>query len=163
MENPNNKKLKPFLWFDNNAEEAVNLYTSIFKDSKIHNVVRQGETGPGKNESVMTISFELFGIEFVALNGGPLFKFNESVSFLVECESQQEVDDYWTRLTADGGQESRCGWLKDKFGLSWQIIPTVLPKLIGDPDRQRAALATQAMMSMTKIDIGKLQDAFDGK
>lgn len=153
------QKITPMLWFDNNAEEAMNLYTSIFKDSKIGRVTRYGKTGPGPEGGVMTAEFELFGQKFVALNAGPLFKFTEAVSFVVNCESQQEVDYYWNKLTENGGQESQCGWLKDKFGLSWQITPAVLIKLTADPDPKKAGRAMQAMMQMKKIDIAKIEAA----
>lgn len=153
------QKITPFLWFDNNAEEAINLYTSIFKDSKIGKVSRYGKEGPGPEGAVMTAEFELFGQKFVALNGGPMFKFTEAISFVVNCESQEEVDNYWNKLTANGGQESQCGWLKDKFGLSWQIVPTILNKLLTDPDKQKAGKAMHAMMKMKKIEIAKLEAA----
>lgn len=146
-------KITPFLWFDNNAEEALNLYTSIFKNAKVHSVNRMGPDGP-----VMTASFELEGQEFIALNGGPHFKFNEAVSFVVNCEGQEEVDYYWNKLT-EGGTESQCGWLKDKFGLSWQIVPTALPRLLGHKDGAKAQRAMQAMMKMKKIIIADLEAA----
>lgn len=155
------QKITPFLWFDNNAEEAMNFYTSIFKNSKVGNVVRYGEAGPGPAGSVLTASFEINGMEFTALNGGPRFKFTEAISFQVPCESQEEVDYYWNKLS-EGGQIQQCAWLKDKFGLSWQIVPTVLPKLLGDPDRAKANRVMQAMLQMKKIDIAKLQQAAKG-
>jgi predicted 3-demethylubiquinone-9 3-methyltransferase (glyoxalase superfamily) len=155
-------KITPFLWFDNQAEEAVNLYTSIFKNSKIKEVSRYGEAGPGPAGSVMVVNFELDGQEFTALNGGPVFKFNEAVSFVVNCETQEEVDDLWEKLT-DGGEEVQCGWLKDKFGLSWQIVPTKLGELMGDPDPVKAQRVTQAMLQMKKLDIAGLQRAYEGK
>src|SRR5215813_8769061 len=151
------QKITPFLWFDNQAEEAVNFYTSIFKNSKILTVTRYGDTGPGSKGSVMTIAFQLEGQEFTALNGGPHFKFTEAVSFVVHCQSQQEVDEYWEKLSA-GGKESQCGWLKDKFGLSWQIVPDVLIELLGDKDPAKAQRVMKAMLQMTKIDIQKLKD-----
>jgi len=154
------QKITPFLWFDNQAEEAVKLYTSIFKNSKIGKVVRYGDAGPGPKGSVMTIAFELEGQEFTALNGGPVFKFNESISFVVDCKSQQEVDDLWAKLS-DGGDEGMCGWLKDKFGVSWQIVPTVLPELLNDPDPVKANRVMQAMLKMKKIDIQALKQAYD--
>lgn len=154
------QKITPFLWFDNNAEEAANFYISIFPNSKILNVSRYGDAGPGPKGSVMTISFELQGQQFTALNGGPVFRFNEAVSFFVNCESQQEVDELWNKLVA-GGTPSQCGWLKDKFGLSWQIIPSALMRLLGDKDRAKSGRAMQAMLKMQKIDIEALQKAFD--
>lgn len=144
------QKITPFLWFDNNAEEAMNFYVSVFKDAEVLSV------------SPMTVSFRLNGQEFIGLNGGPEFKFNEAVSFFVNCETQAEVDYYWEKLTADGGMESQCGWLKDKFGLSWQIVPTLLGQLLGDPDRVKADRAMQAMLEMKKLDCAVLQRAFDG-
>src|SRR6476660_2297649 len=131
------QKITPFLWFNDNAEEAVKFYTSIFKNSKIVSMARYGEAGPGPAGSLMTASFELDGQEFVALNGGPIFKFTEAVSFVVNCESQDEVDYYWNKLV-EGGQESVCGWLKDKFGLSWQVVPRVLSKFLSDPDTHKS-------------------------
>jgi len=150
------KKITPFLWFDTEAEEAMNLYVSIFKNSKVLGVT------PGPNSKAMSVNFELEGQEFIGLNAGPEFRFNESISFLVNCNSQEEVDDLWERLTADGGEESRCGWLKDKYGLSWQIIPTALGEMLGDPDREKAGRAMQAMLQMNKIDIQGLKQAYDG-
>lgn len=150
------KKITPFLWFDTEAEEAMNLYVSIFKNSKVLGVT------PGPNGRAMSVNFELEGQEFIGLNAGPEFKFNESISFLVNCNSQEEVDELWEKLTADGGEESRCGWLKDKYGLSWQIIPTALGEMLGDPDRQKAGRAMQAMLQMNKIDIQGLKQAYDG-
>ena len=156
------QKITPFLWFDGNAEEAMNFYTSIFKDAKISNVVRYGKGGPAPEGTVLTASFELFGQNFVALNGGPQFKFTEAVSFVVNCESQAEVDYYWEALS-EGGEESRCGWLKDRFGLSWQVVPTILSKLLGDKDAKKAGRVMQAMMKMDKIDIATLQKAYDAE
>jgi predicted 3-demethylubiquinone-9 3-methyltransferase (glyoxalase superfamily) len=156
------QKITPFLWFDNQAEEAMNFYTSVFKNSKINQVARYGEAGPGPAGSVMTASFELNGQEFIALNGGPHFKFTEAISFVIDCENQEEVDYYWNKLL-EGGNESQCGWLKDKYGLSWQVVPTILSKLIGSADRQKANRAMQAMLKMKKIDIATLQNAYDGK
>ena len=155
------QKITPFLWFDTQAEEAMNFYVSIFKNSKVGTVSRYGESGPGPEGSVMTATFQLEGQEFIALNAGPIFKFTEAISFLVNCESQEEVDYYWTRLTADGGQESDCGWLKDKYGLSWQITPTVLMKMLSDKDPAKAGRAMQAMLQMQKIDIAKLEQAYN--
>lgn len=155
-------KITPFLWFDNNAEEAVQLYTSIFKNSRILQTSRYGEAGPGPRGSVMTIRFELNGQEFMALNGGPHFKFNEAISFVVNCETQKEVDDYWEKLTGGGGKEVQCGWLKDKYGLSWQIVPAILGQLISDKDPEKAKRVTQAMMKMVKLDIEALKKAHQG-
>lgn len=155
------QKITPFLWFDNQAEEAMNFYTSIFKDSKIGNVARYGDAGPGPKGSVMVASFELAGMKFTALNGGPQFKFTEAISLYVDCDSQEEVDHYWNKLS-EGGQIQQCGWLKDRFGVSWQIIPSALPKLLGDPDRAKANRVMQAMLQMKKIDIAKLQEAARG-
>jgi predicted 3-demethylubiquinone-9 3-methyltransferase (glyoxalase superfamily) len=155
--------ITPFLWFDNQAEEAMNLYTSIFKNSKPLSISRYGEGTPGVPGSVMTASFELDGQRFVALNGGPMFKFTEAVSFVINCETQEEVDMYWNKLTAEGGQESMCGWLKDKFGLSWQVVPGILMKLIQDKDAAKAQRVMGAMMKMKKIIIADLQKAADEK
>ena len=155
------KKITPFLWFDNQAEEATHFYTSVFRNSKVGEITRYTEAGPGPAGSVLTASFELEGLGFTALNGGPMFKFTEAISFQVSCESQEEVDYYWDRL-AEGGQHSQCGWLKDKFGLSWQIVPTALPRLLSDPDRPKANRVMQAMMHMRKIDIAKLEQAAAG-
>lgn len=156
------QKITPFLWFDNNAEEAMNFYTSLFDNSEVKNIMRNGAGGPGPEGSILTASFTLHGQEFVVLNGGPQFRFNESVSFVINCESQEEVDKYWDALTADGGQESRCGWLKDKFGLSWQVVPTGMFRLLQSPEREKSARAMQAMMQMSKLDINVMQKAFDG-
>jgi len=155
------QKITPFLWFDNQAEEAAQFYTSIFKNSKILNVSRYGEAGPGQKGSVMVVSFQLEGQQFTALNGGPRFKFSEAFSFVVNCENQQEIDHYWTKLTSNGGQESQCGWLKDKFGFSWQIVPTALGKLMsGDP--QKANRVMHALLQMKKLDIATLEEASAG-
>ena len=156
------QKITPFLWFDNQAEEAVKFYTSIFKNSKIGTVARHGEAGPGPAGSVMTASFELDGQEFVALNGGPIFKFTEAVSFVVNCETQEEIDYYWNNLLK-GGTPSQCGWLKDQFGLSWQIVPTVLSKLVSSKDPEKSKRVIQAMMKMVKMDIRKLEEAAEGE
>ena len=152
------QKITTFLWFDNNAEEAVNLYTSLFKNSKILSVTRNGEGGPGPKGSVLVISFQLDGQQFAALNGGPTFKFSEAISLVVNCETQEEVDHFWEKLGA-AGQKGQCGWLKDKFGVSWQIVPTVLPQLLQDKDPQKAKRAMDAMMKMTKLDIKTLEEA----
>jgi len=155
--------ITPFLWFDNQAEEAMNLYLSVFKNSKPLSIARYGAGGPGPAGSIMTASFELDGQQFVALNGGPIFKFTEAVSFVINCETQEEVDMYWDKLTADGGQESMCGWLKDKFGLSWQVVPGILSKLLSDKDAAKAQRVMGAMMKMKKIIIADLQKAADQK
>ncbi len=154
------QKITPFLWFDNQAEEAVNFYTSIFENSRIDKVVRHGEAGPGPAGSVMTMAFQLAGQKFTALNGGPHFKFTEAISFVVNCESQDEVDELWEKLT-DGGKEVECGWLKDRFGLSWQIVPTALFKLLNDPDPVKSQNVMKAMLQMKKIDIKGLEKAYD--
>jgi predicted 3-demethylubiquinone-9 3-methyltransferase (glyoxalase superfamily) len=151
------QKITPFLWFDNNAEEAVNLYTSIFKDSKILTTSRYGDAGPGPKGSVMTMSFELHGQNFTALNGGPHFTFTEAISFVVNCETQEEIDEYWEKLLQDGGKPSQCGWLKDRFGLSWQIVPTILGELMKDP--AKAGRVMKALMPMVKLDIATLKAA----
>ena len=153
-------KINPFLWFDTQAEEAANLYVSIFNNSKIVNINRYGEAGPAPRGSVMSVVFELDGQEFMALNGGPLFKFTEAISLFVNCKTQEEVDIYWAKLL-EGGKESRCGWLKDKYGLSWQIIPTVLGEMLSDRDPQRAKRVVEAMLKMKKIDIAELNRAYD--
>jgi len=156
------QKIVTFLWFDNQAEAAVNLYTSIFKNSKIGKISRYGEAGPGPKGSVMGIRFQLEGQEFYALNGGPHFKFTPAISLFVNCETQEEVDALWSKLVA-GGREDRCGWLTDKYGLSWQIIPTVLGEFLGHSDPQIAQRAMKAMLQMSKIDIQKLQTAATAK
>jgi predicted 3-demethylubiquinone-9 3-methyltransferase (glyoxalase superfamily) len=159
------QKITPFLWFDDQAEDAVNFYTSVFKNSKIGRIFRNTEEAAEKSGrpvgSVLTIEFEIQGQKFVALNGGSLFKFNESVSFVVNCETQQEVDYFWKKLTADGGEESACGWLKDKFGLSWQVVPTVLIDMLHDPDTAKSGRVMEAMLQMQKIDIKELTDAYE--
>ncbi len=157
------QKIKTFLWFDANAEEAANFYVSIFKDAKVLSVARYGDAGPGPRGSAITVNFQIEGQEFVALNGGPHWKFTEAISLLVDCDSQREVDELWSKLTAGGGAESQCGWLKDKFGLSWQIIPKVLFTLMGDPDPVKSGRVMQAMLKMTKIDIAALEKAHEGK
>jgi predicted 3-demethylubiquinone-9 3-methyltransferase (glyoxalase superfamily) len=152
------QKITPCLWFDTEGEEAAKLYTSVFPNSKIGEITRYGSAGPRDEGTVMTVNFELEGQEFVALNGGPDFTFNEAVSFQVSCESQEEVDRYWTALS-EGGEEGPCGWLKDRFGLSWQIIPTALPRLLADPDREKAQRVMAVMLEMGKIDIAELERA----
>jgi predicted 3-demethylubiquinone-9 3-methyltransferase (glyoxalase superfamily) len=154
------QKITTFLWFDNQAEEAVNFYTSIFKNSKIDSVARYGDAGPGPKGTVMTATFQLEGQQFMALNGGPEFKFTEAISFFVNCETQDEVDTLWDKLS-EGGEKSQCGWLKDKFGVSWQIIPSALGQLLGDPDPRKSQNVMQAMLQMTKIDIAALRRAYE--
>ena len=154
------QKITPFLWFDGNAEEAVNFYVSIFKHSKILSVARYGEAGPGPKGSVMTASFQLDGQEFVALNGGPQFKFTEAISFWVRCETQEEIDEMWEKLSA-GGAKSRCGWLKDKYGLSWQVVPPILGEMLQDKDAKKSQRVMAAMMQMDKIDISLLRKAYE--
>jgi predicted 3-demethylubiquinone-9 3-methyltransferase (glyoxalase superfamily) len=155
------QKITPFLWFDDQAEEAMQHYVSIFRNSKVLGVTRYGDAGPGPKGSVMIAEFELEAQRFTALNGGPQFKFTEAVSFAVNCETQDEVDELWDRL-GEGGQIQQCGWLKDKFGLSWQIVPSVLVELINDPDPEKSRRVTEAMLQMTKIDIAKLRQAYEG-
>lgn len=155
-------RITPFLWFDGQAEEAARFYVSVFKNSRIGKVARYGDAGPGPAGSAMTVEFQLDGQPFIALNGGPDFKFNEAVSFSIECKSQEEVDEYWRKLTADGGEEGPCGWLKDKYGLSWQVNPTILGQMLSDPDRAKAGRAMKAMLEMKKIDIATLTRAFAG-
>jgi predicted 3-demethylubiquinone-9 3-methyltransferase (glyoxalase superfamily) len=157
------QKITPFLWFDGKAEEAATFYTSIFNNSKIGAVKRYGEAGPGPKGSAMTVSFQLEGQEFVGLNGGPIFKFNEAISFFVNCETQEEVDYFWSKLLEGGGQESQCGWLKDKYGVSWQIIPAALMKLLGDTDPAKAQRVMKAMLQMRKIDVAQLEKAAQGQ
>jgi predicted 3-demethylubiquinone-9 3-methyltransferase (glyoxalase superfamily) len=159
------QKITPFLWFDDQAEEAVNFYISIFKNSKVGRIFRYTEEAAEKTGrsvgSVLTIEFEIAGQNFVALNGGPMFKFNESVSFVVNCETQVEVDFFWEKLTADGRQESACGWLKDRFGLSWQVVPTVLIEMLQDENPGKSERVTHAMLQMKKIDIKTLKEAYE--
>lgn len=157
------QKITPFLWFDHQAEEAAKFYTSIFKNSKIKKIARYTKVGPGPEGSVMTVAFTLNGQEFVALNGGPNFKFTEAISLVVNCETQAEVDRYWKKLTAGGGKAVACGWLKDKYGLFWQITPTMLIKLIEDKDSDKADRVMTVMMNMVKLDIKKLKAAAKGK
>jgi len=165
----NMPKITPFLWFDDQAEEAVKFYTSIFKHSKVGKILRYGEEAAKISESgrppgsVLTIEFELEGQKFTALNGGPAFKFNESISFVVNCETQEEVDYFWQKLTTDGGHESQCGWLKDKFGVSCQVVPTVLIEMLQGKDPQKAERVMKAMLQMQKIDINELKAAYAGK
>jgi len=154
------QKITPFLWFDGNAEEAMNFYVSLFKNSKVGKVTRYGEAGPGPKGSVMSATFQLEGQDFCALNGGPQVKFTPTISFFVNCEAQEEVDALWEKLSA-GGRKDRCGWLQDRFGVSWQIIPSVLGKLLGDPDPEKSKRVMMAMLQMDKIDIKRLQDAYE--
>jgi predicted 3-demethylubiquinone-9 3-methyltransferase (glyoxalase superfamily) len=152
------QKITPFLWFDTEGEEAAKFYTGIFPNSRIVDVSRYGSAGPRPEGTVMTVSFDLDGQRFVALNGGPEFSFSEAISFQVSCKSQEEVDTYWTKLS-EGGEEGPCGWLKDKYGLSWQIIPTALPELLGGPDREKSQRVMAAMLNMRKIEIEELEQA----
>src|SRR5215469_1590930 len=154
------KKITPFLWFDSQAEEAANLYVSIFKNSKILTTARYGDAGPGPKGSVMIVKFQLEGQEFTALNGGPTFKFTPAISLYVDCETQEEVDQLWDKLS-EGGRKDRCGWLQDKYGLSWQIIPRALQQLMSDPDPRKSQSVMKAMLQMDKIDVSKLQEAHD--
>lgn len=154
------QKIAPFLWFDNQAEEAANFYASIFKNSKIVNVVRYGEAGPGPKGTVMIVSFQLNGQDFTALNGGPQFSFTPAVSFVVDCKTQQEVDDLWERLS-QGGEKLQCGWLRDKYGLSWQIVPSILPELMQTKNEKKSQNVMKAMLQMTKMEIQRLQQAYD--
>lgn len=160
---PGKQKITTCLWFDDNAEEAMEFYVSTFRNSRIVELVRHTDEGPGPKGTVMFGTFELEGQQFMAINGNSQFKLTEAVSLLVSCESQPEVDELWNKLTADGGSPSQCGWLKDKFGLSWQITPRVLLEMMTDKDRTRSNRVMQAMMQMTKIDIAKLKQAYDGR
>ena len=155
------QKITPFLWFDCQAEEAMNFYVSIFKDSKVLTVSRYGDAGPGPKGTVMSATFQLEGQEFYALNGGPQFKFTPAISLFVSCKTQEEVDELWGKLS-EGGRTDQCGWLQDKFGLSWQVIPTILGELLRDKDRAKSNRVMQAMLKMTKIDIRKLKQAYEG-
>jgi predicted 3-demethylubiquinone-9 3-methyltransferase (glyoxalase superfamily) len=154
------QKITPFLWFNQEAEEAANLYVSLFKDSKILSVSRYGDAGPGPKGSAMVVEFQLAGQRFQALNGGPNFKFTEAISLAVECDSQEEVDTLWSKLTANGGKESQCGWLKDRYGLSWQIIPSRFMEMMKDKDPKRTQRVMQEMMTMKKFDIARLEKAY---
>ncbi len=154
------QKITPFLWFDHQAEEAAGFYVSIFPNSKLVKVIRSGEAGPGQAGSAMTVEFQLEGQTFVALNGGPHFKFTEAISFVVNCQTQDEIDSYWEKLSA-GGAPVECGWLKDKFGLSWQIVPTVLPELLSSPDPEKSGRVMKAMLAMKKLDIRALKQAYE--
>jgi predicted 3-demethylubiquinone-9 3-methyltransferase (glyoxalase superfamily) len=154
------QRITPFLWFDSQAEEAANFYTSIFKNSKIASISRYGEAGPRPEGMVMTVTFQLEGQEFTALNGGPEFKFTEAISFFVNCETQEEVDELWEKLSA-GGEEQQCGWLKDRYGVSWQIIPSALMEMLQDKDPERSKKVMEAMLRMQKIDIKALRQAYE--
>lgn len=154
------QKITPFLWFDNKAEEAANFYVSIFKNSKVMSVNRYGEAGPGPKGSVMIATFQLNGQDFIALNGGPQFTFSPALSFVVDCKTQQEVDELWERLS-EGGEKQQCGWLQDKYGLSWQIVPSILPELMQTNDEKKSQKVMKAMLQMTKMDIKRLQQAYD--
>jgi predicted 3-demethylubiquinone-9 3-methyltransferase (glyoxalase superfamily) len=158
---PGKQKITTFLWFDDNAEEAMNFYVSVFKDSKILEIARYGDAGPGPKGTVMCGTFQLEGQQFMALNGGPHFKFTEAISLLVNCDTQAEVDELWKKLTADGGEPSQCGWLKDKFGLSWQIVPGVLGQMLQDKDPKKSQRVMEAMLQMSKLDIAKLKQAYE--
>jgi predicted 3-demethylubiquinone-9 3-methyltransferase (glyoxalase superfamily) len=153
------QKITPFLWFDHQAEEAARFYTSVFKNSRIEAVTRYGDAGPGPKGSAMTVAFELDGQKFAALNGGPQFKFTEALSFVVNCDTQAEVDEFWEKLS-EGGQEVQCGWLKDKYGLSWQIVPTAMIEMLKDKDAERSQRVMKAMFQMKKIDIARLEAAY---
>jgi predicted 3-demethylubiquinone-9 3-methyltransferase (glyoxalase superfamily) len=155
------QKISPFLWFDTQAEEAAEHYVSIFPDSKIISVTHFGDEVPGPKGRVMTITFQLAGQRFMALNGGPMFPFTEAISLFVDCEDQEELDHYWEKLL-EGGEESQCGWLKDRFGVSWQIVPSVLGEMLSDPDPEKAHRVTEAMLKMIKLDINELKQAYDG-
>ena len=155
------QKIIPFLWFDGKAEEAANFYTSIFKNSKIVNIMHYGEAGPKPKGTVMSVTFQLDGQEFIALNGGPQFTFTPAISFFVNCETQEEVDDLWEKLSK-GGEKQGPGWIKDKYGVSWQIVPTVLSELLNDPDTEKSQKVTEAMLQMDKLDIEKLKHADKG-
>jgi predicted 3-demethylubiquinone-9 3-methyltransferase (glyoxalase superfamily) len=155
------QKITTFLWFDNQAEDAANLYTSLFNDAKILGITRYTAAGPAAEGTVMTVEFQLEGQRFIALNGGPQYQFTEAISLLVDCADQAEVDELWEQLTADGGEEGPCGWCKDKYGVSWQIVPSGLLDYVSDPDPEKARRATEAMFSMTKIDIARVKEAYE--
>lgn len=156
------QQIEPFLWFDDNAEEAINKYVSLFDNSKIVSVTRYGKEGPGPEGSVMTVSFELNGLRLAAINGGPHFKFTEAISLVVHCKDQAEIDKYWNALLEGGGKEQMCGWLKDKYGLSWQIVPNALLELLQSGEKEKTSRMMQAMMKMVKLDIQALTDAYNG-
>jgi predicted 3-demethylubiquinone-9 3-methyltransferase (glyoxalase superfamily) len=156
------QKITPFLWYETQAEEAANFYVSVFKNAKVKSVSRYGEAGPGPKGSAMTVAFELNGQDFIALNGGPQFKFTPAISFVVSCDTQEEIDHYWEKLSA-GGRTDQCGWLADKFGLSWQVVPTILGTLLSSGDARKGQRVMQAMLQMKKLDIAKLQQAADSQ
>jgi predicted 3-demethylubiquinone-9 3-methyltransferase (glyoxalase superfamily) len=156
------QKITPFLWFDHQAEEAAEFYTSIFNGSSVDGISRYGEAGPGPNGSVMTVQFTIEGQQFVALNGGPHFKFTEAISLVVNCETQQEIDELWDKLLQGGGQEVQCGWLKDKYGLCWQIVPIAFMEMVQDKDHEKSQRAMKAMFQMKKLDLAELQRAYEG-
>ncbi|HUK08643.1 MAG TPA: VOC family protein [Stellaceae bacterium] len=156
------QKITPFLWFDGKAEEAANFYAATFRNARVTGLTRYGDAGPGPKGSVMIATFEIEGQKFIALNGGPQYSFTPAISFVVNCETQAEVDAYWEKLSA-GGEPNRCGWLRDKYGVSWQIVPTALPRLLGDPDPAKATRVMQAMLRMTKIEIAGLERAYEGR
>ena len=155
------QKITPFLWFDNQAEEAARFYTAIFKNSRVIETMRRGSAGPGPDGSVMSVTFVLDGQNFIALNGGPHFTFNEAISMFVSCEDQHEVDELWDRLS-EGGEKRQCGWLKDKFGISWQIVPAALGRMLHDPDAEKSSRVMQALLQMEKLDLARLRQAYDG-
>ncbi|WEY39331.1 VOC family protein [Paraburkholderia sp. SUR17] len=157
------QKIAPFLWFNGQAEEAANLYTSIFRNSRITEIQRYGEAGPGETGSVMSVSFELEGQAFIALNGGPAFTFSPAISFFVHCETQDEVDALWTKLGEGGGEPRQCGWISDRFGVTWQIVPTVLGRMLRDKDAGKSKRVMQAMLKMVKLDIAALEAAYEGR
>lgn len=157
------QKIAPFLWFNGQAEEAANLYTSIFRNSRITEIQRYGEAGPGETGSVMSVSFELEGQEFIALNGGPVFTFSPAISFFVHCETQDEVDALWAKLGEGGGEPRQCGWISDRFGVTWQIVPTALGRMLRDKDAEKSKRVMQAMLKMVKLDIAALEAAYDGR
>ncbi len=154
------QKITPFLWFDDQAEEAMLFYTSVFKNSRIGTVTRYGEAGPGENGTVMTATFYLNDQEFIVLNGGPVFSFSPAISFFVHCETQEEIDELWEKLS-EGGEKEQCGWLKDQFGISWQIVPVVLGEMLNDPDKEKSERVTKAMLQMGKLDIAGLKQAYE--
>jgi predicted 3-demethylubiquinone-9 3-methyltransferase (glyoxalase superfamily) len=156
------QKITPCLWFDGQAEEAANFYVSIFRNSKAGQILRWGKEAPDKQGNVLLVTFELDGQTYQALNGGPEFHFTEAISLSIDCKDQEEVDYFWEKLTADGGKEVQCSWLKDKFGVSWQVVPEILPRLLNDPDKDKAARVMKAMMGMVKIDVAKLEEAARG-
>ena len=160
--NPAMQKINAFLWFNDNAEEAARFYVSVFKNSKMGNIARYGDAGPGPKGSVMVVDFEIAGQRFSALNGGPQFKFNESVSFVVNCDTQKEIDEYWSKLTADGGQPIECGWLKDKFGVFWQIVPTFISTVLDERDQAKTDCVMKEVLTMKKLDLARLQKAAQG-